>query len=438
MRDIVLFIFVIGGIIATLRYPFVGVLLWAWFSVAAPHQEAFGFSRSLPLNLAIAVVTMGGWFFTKERRFPAPYALYWLILIFLMWMTFNSFFAVEPRWSWQFWDRVWKIFALGLFAAAMATNRVRIQAVIWIVVLSLFYYGVKGGLFVFMTGGQFHVLGPQGSVIADNNNLGLALLMALPLANYLRTQSRNKVVSVALFIGMAAVVVSIIGTYSRGAILGMAALGLFAFFRVRNKLMYVVLVAIILVPVIRFMPEQYMERLQSITEYSSDASFQGRVDAWRVAFLAAVDYFPLGVGFYGPQLTHIFNTYLPGVEPHAAHSIYFQVLGENGFVGLAIYLAMIVMSFIMGSRLMRMARDVPQLHWVRDLAAMIQVSQFAFCVAGAALSMAYYDVFVLNLCLLLPLTEIACRHLAGQPEEKVVARDQLSLEGAYATGGRNV
>lgn len=435
MRDIVLVLFVMGGLVVALRYPFVGVLLWTWFSVAAPHQEAFSFSRSLPLNFAVAIVTMGGWLFSKDRRLPPASALYWLILAFLMWMTFNSFFAVEPRWSWQFWDRTWKIFALGLFAAAMATNRVRIQAMIWIVVISLFYYGVKGGLFVFTTGGEFHVLGPQGSVIADNNNLGLALLMALPLANYLRAQSKSKILSLGLLLGMAAVIVAIVGTYSRGAMLGMAALGLFAFFRVRNKLLYLILAAIVIVPVLYFMPEQYIERLHSISDYNADASFQGRVDAWRVAFLAAIDHFPVGVGFYGPQLDIVFNRYLPGVESHAAHSIYFQVLGENGFVGLAIYLAMIAMSFVMGSRLIRLARNVPQLYWVRDLAAMIQVSQFAFCVAGAALSMAYYDVFVLNLCLLLPLTEIAHKMQPKTSADERFVHEKITPQGAYAAGG---
>ena len=434
MRDVALIIFVLLGVILTLRYPFVGVLLWTWFSVASPHQEAYGFSRSMPLNLIVAIAMMGSWFFSKDRSLPAQRTLYWLILSFLVWMTFNSFFAVSPNWSWQFWDRFWKIFVLGLFVAAMTTNRVRLQSILWIIVISLFYYGVKGGIFVLVTGGGSHVIGPPSSIIGDNNQLALALLMSLPLANYLRVQSSNKYISNGILIAMPLVVIAIVGTYSRGGMLGLAALSLAALMRVRNRFLYIIAAAAVIIPVLYFMPEQYIERLHTISNYSQDASVQGRLAAWRVAYLSAVDHFPFGAGFYGPQLPQVFNYYFPKEVAHAAHSIYFQVLGENGFIGLGLYLAMIITSFIMSWRIIRAARGTSRLFWVRDMAAMIQMSQFVFCFAGAALSMAYYDVFVLNMCLLLPLDEIVRREKAkGAKQIPALGRSEAPV-GAQPVG----
>ena len=116
------------------------------------------------------------------------------MVAFLAWITFNSFFAFSPDWSWPYWDRTWKIFALGFLVATLATNRVRITAIIWVVVVSLFYYGVKGGIFTLATGGHYSVWGPANTIIGDNNQLALALLMSLPLANYLRTQTANRYV----------------------------------------------------------------------------------------------------------------------------------------------------------------------------------------------------------------------------------------------------
>ena len=56
---------------------------------------------------------------------------------------------------------------------------------------------------------------------------------------------------------------------------------------------------------------------------------------------------------------------------------------------------------------MKAAQNRPELSWAGDLARMIQLSMFAFCVGGAALSMAYYDVFVIYLGLLPLLRRLA-------------------------------
>src|SRR4051794_19504289 len=104
MRDIFLVLAVIIGLGFTLKRPFIGVLLWEWFSLMTPHMEAYGFSRSLPLNLIIAVVTLLSWLFSKEPKRIAPHKITILLLIFLIWMTFNSFFAFRPDYSWPFWD----------------------------------------------------------------------------------------------------------------------------------------------------------------------------------------------------------------------------------------------------------------------------------------------------------------------------------------------
>ena len=122
--------------------------------------------------------------------------------------------------------------------------------------------------------------------------------------------------------------------------------------------------------------------------------------AWKVAFRYATEHFPFGAGFYGPQLNAIFHQYFPGEEAHAAHSIYFQVLGEHGFIGLGIYLAIVLVAFKYCWSIVHRTRRLKDL-WQHRLARAIQTSLMAFFVGGAALSMAYYDLFVI-LALLLP------------------------------------
>ena len=161
MRELVLLLGIVAALGMTLRYPFAGVLLWTWFALQQPHQEAYGFVQTAPLNLVIAVVTVAAWLLSRERKVPPTGLIFWLLVAFLVWMTFNSFFAFDPAWSWPYWDRTWKTFALGLLIAATATSRTRIYALMWIAVISLFYYGVKGGLFTIMTGGHIMCFGPR-------------------------------------------------------------------------------------------------------------------------------------------------------------------------------------------------------------------------------------------------------------------------------------
>ena len=314
MRDIALILALATGLGVTLFYPFAGVLLWTWFTLQNPHQEAWGFSSGLPLNFIIAIVTFGAWLLSRERKLPPSRFLIWAMVVFLAWITFNSFFAFSPDWSWPYWDLTWKIFALGLLVATLATNRVRITAIIWVVVVSLFYYGVKGGIFTLMTGGNYHVYGPANTIIGDNNQLAVALLMSLPLANYLRTQTANRYVSWGLFAGMALTLISVVGSYSRGAIIALGALAIFGWLRSRRKILYLVPASALLFGTFNFMPETFWNRMNTIQSTQGDASFHGRMVAWQVAYEYANDHFPFGAGFYGPQLAPLFHSYFPTEE----------------------------------------------------------------------------------------------------------------------------
>lgn len=406
MRDV----FLIGAIVAILGmafvHPFAGVLLWAWFALQNPHDEVWSFSRALPLNLIIAAVTGIAWAFSRERKALPNHILIWLMLLFLGWSTFNTFFAFRPDWSWIFWDRVWKTFALGVFVAMLANNRVRMHAIVWVAVLALFYFGVKGGVFTILNGGVNRVFGPENTIIQDNNQLAVALLMALPLANYLRRQTANRRIAWGLIFGISLTLLAVVGTYSRGAVIGLGALALVGLFRSQNRLMYLIFAGTIAILVIQLMPDAFWQRLDTIQSAQADASFHAREVSWQVSWLYAVDHFPFGAGFYGPQLTSLYHIYFPTEEPHAAHSIYFQVLGENGFVGLALYISILVCALWRCSRIMRIARNRPDLQWAYDLARMIQMSLFAFCVAGAGLSMAYYDLFIVCLGLIVSLDQV--------------------------------
>jgi probable O-glycosylation ligase (exosortase A-associated) len=431
MRGIFLIAVVAAGLLATLAYPYAGVLLWTWFTCMDPHQDAYGFAQSAPFNLIIACVTIAAWLFSKERKVPPIDVTFVLIFAFLIWITLNGFLAVDPVWSWPLWDRAWKTVALGLMIMVMATSKTRLHSLIWAVVVSLLYYGIKGGIFTIVSGGQSHVLGPSNTMIGDNNQLALALLMILPLANYLRIHTADRRLSLGLAVAMVLTTVSIIGSYSRGAFLALAALAAAAWLRSKRKMLYLLSVVAVAVPLIYFMPQSYYDRINTLQSADTDSSFQGRVTSWRVAFNYARDHFPFGNGFAGSQRPAVYNFYFPNQKPLAAHSVYFEVLGDNGFIGLAIYLAIIVVVFLNCRKIRKLAHDDSGLAWADDMAQMIQLSLFVFCVGGAALSMAYYDVFFIWVGLISALL-FQLRHAVLEHNKSRTARTSSRASAALA------
>lgn len=393
MRDIVFVLFMLFGMLTIFRAPYVGLLLWVLLSIMNPHQETYH-SFAVSWNFFVAIITIAVWFLSPERKRLPSGATPILIIALLAWTTINTFFAFNPEFSWIFWSRAWKVVAMAVLAGVLTTNVVRLQSLMWVVVLSLGYYGVKGGIFTLVSGGHDHVLGPGNTMIMDNNSLAGALIMILPIMNYLRTSSELRLVRVGLIGAMVLVVTSVLGSYSRGAFIGLAVLAVAFWLRTKNKFMYPVIALIVMLPLLHFMPESFFERAASIENYNTDGSVIGRFDSWWVAYRYAMDHFPFGTGFYGMILPGVWAPYIPG-RSLAAHSIYFQVLGEQGVPGLVLYVLIIVSSFFNLYVVRRNTKGVPELSAARDLAGMLQLSLLVFCTCGAALPIDFFDLFFL-------------------------------------------
>jgi len=394
MRDLALtFILVVLAPLA-LRFPFAGVYVWVWLSLMNPHRLTYGFAQDLPFNMVVAALTVMGWVVSRERLNLKFTPMFLLLGAFAAWITVTTIFAPVPEFTTPLWNRNIKTMLLLGMIMALITTQVRLHGLVWVVALSLGYFGLKGGGFMILTGGNYIVFGPVRSMIEDNNALALALITVLPLMNYLRLHTQHQVAKLAVIAGMLLTLAAVIGSYSRGGFIAMAAMLGFLWLKTRAKLATGLLGLAAVVAVFIFMPDKYRERLSTIGELTEDTSFLGRIDAWQVAFHTATDRF-FGAGFDGPRQEVVWNTYLPEAAARASHSVYFMVLGEHGFIGLALYLAICFVAWRNLSRVLAAARNKPEWLWAQDLASALQVGMVGFLVGGAALAMAYYDGFLI-------------------------------------------
>jgi putative inorganic carbon (HCO3(-)) transporter len=278
------------------------------------------------------------------------------------------------------------------FVALMLIKTKRqIQLFICILVFSLGFYGVKGGIFTIASGGAYRVWGPDNTFIGGNNEVALALIVIIPIMHYLQTVSEKKWVRHGLTVSMLLCALAALGSYSRGAAIAMAAMGIFLWIKSKHKARIGLLLIVAAPALVVFMPAQWTERMDTIQTYQEDSSAMGRINAWHMAFNLAKDR-PLGGGFDIYDAT-TFAKYAPNpLDIHAAHSIYFQALGEHGFMGLALYLLVVFLTWRTGSWIIRNTAKLDEYKWAASLATMIQVSMLGFGVGGAFLSLLYFDV----------------------------------------------
>ena len=390
MRDLGIFVLLAFGTLYALRAPWIGAMIWTNVSLMSPHAQFGNLAQNWPVATGVALTTMIGMLLRRDQlEHPLRGAPAVCILLFMAWITITLPFSLYWDESLPLWQRSMKIFLMLFVTLALLNDRRKINIFIAVMTFSIAFYGIKGGIFTLATAGSYRVWGP-GGFIGGNNELALALIMTIPMMRYLQMQATNKWVVRGLHFGMAMTAVTVLGTYSRGALLGLIAMAVFLWWKSPRKLGFGIVLLVGGALALGFMPEQWWSRMDTIQTYKSDESALGRINAWWTAFNVANDRF-FGGGFM-IYLPEVFARYAPDPDDvHAAHSIYFQVLGEHGWIGLALFLAIGVLTWRDAGRLVIAARTRPDLLWAAQLGTMTQVSMVGFASSGAFLSLAYYD-----------------------------------------------
>jgi len=416
MRDYVLAAMILVLLVWTLRSPWVGVLTWTWLGLMNPHRLSWGFIVDAPVAAAVAGVTLLSMVLqAKENRAPPMTApVVWLTLLTLH-FNFTTFFAWTPEAAWFQWDKVMKILLFTYVTMLLIHGRERIRWLMIVVAGSLAFYGIKGGIFSLTTGGQYKVWGPDGTFIDGNNEIGLAMIMVWPLMIAL-ARDPQKWVRWTFKAGSWLTPLSIVFTYSRGALLGFAAVSAPLIWHAKRKWLLLLLAIPVGAFALWFTPEQLVDRAETIQTFQQDHSAMQRIQAWGVSWNVAVAHPLTGAGF---QLDHadterwlshaLFLSHEWGNRPRAAHSIYFQILGDQGFVGLGLFLGLLASTFLALGRARREALTLPGAEWLAEYANALRLGLIGYAVSGAFLSLGYFDLFYI----FVAATAILQRELAG-------------------------
>jgi probable O-glycosylation ligase (exosortase A-associated) len=425
LRDLLVTLIVFGLLPFVFSRPHIGVLLWSWIGYMSPHRLTWGFAYSFPFAMVIGAVTLVTVAFSfKKLRFVWTPIVGWL-LFFNFWMLITTIFSLQPDDSWVQWEKVFKIQLMTFITLWVMGDKEKIHSLIWIIVVSIGFYGVKGGIFTITSGGGSHVLGPSGGFISGNTEIGLALVMVLPLVWYLYLNTTQLWIRIGLLVAMLLIPIAILGTQSRGALLAIAAIASFLWLKSRKKLLLFFAILMLVPFPFLFMPESWHERMGTIgaSESERDNSATGRILAWDFAYRMASTRF-MGGGFESFTAENYMRFAPDLIDSETgkfqdAHSIYFEILGEHGFIGLGAFLIIFFLSWRTASKIMKLSKSSIEDKWAYDLASMIQVSFIGYAVGGAFLGLAYFDLvyhLIIILILILKILETKSQNSALKEE----------------------
>lgn len=404
MRDFVVLGIILGSIPVCLVNPYFGVLMWYWVTYFNPHRFTWGFAYNMPVAAMVAGPTLLGTVFAKKSLRSLGVRESVLLMLLWAWFIFTYIHAQNiPLFAGNMPDadyeigHISKILLFTLVMILLVNTKERLRGVILVTAGSLGLLAVKGAIFGIRTSGESRAWGPADSFLSDNNAFGLALNMALPLLFFLATQEKRKWMRWGLWITFASTILVVLLTYSRGALLGLGAVMMGIILKSRHKIVGAFALVVVAFLVISFAPEAWMARMGRFASGDLDDSAQQRLVSWGTSWNFAHDYPLTGGSFDVLPNVDVFQRYQPrplplGFLSSGPHSIYFQLLADQGFPGLGLFLLLIISCFWSLWRCRVAARMLPNAAYLVPYTQMVELSILGFMVSGAFLGFVYLDV----------------------------------------------
>jgi probable O-glycosylation ligase (exosortase A-associated) len=405
--------FVAGFLVAGLRRPFLFVLAYAYIDIVAPQKVTWGFLQSVPVSLIAFICAVGAWLAAEDKNGIRVSPRQFVLLVLLVYCGLTTRTADFPVEAAEKWGWVWKALVFAMFLPLTLRTRLRIESMVLVMVLSVGVIVIGGGIKTLASGGGY---GELKLLVNDNTGLyegsiiSTVAICVIPLALWLAKYGTIfkpgwMVWLFALGICFACLLMPV-GTQARTGLICVAVLGVLMLRSTKRRGLYIGLIAVAGMIAVPLLPQSFTERMGTIRNHQSDQSAGTRLAVWQWTIEFAKTH-PFGGGFdafrqnsvsydkiladtAGDNNTAI-KTERIEEQGRAYHSSYFEMLGEQGYPGLALWLLLHIMGVAhMEVLRRRYARNPPQgFEWVTPLADALQQAQIVYLVGGAFVGIAF-------------------------------------------------
>jgi probable O-glycosylation ligase (exosortase A-associated) len=404
--------------------PFVLTLGYEWVDLLRPSGMLYGFAQDIPYALLFGLGALGGYVLFDRRDPPHIGVVTILTGLLAIWVSLTTTWAVVPNDAWVKWDATVKTLAFAIFIPFVIRSRNQIEAFIQVYIFSLAANVVTFGAKTILTGGGYaRSLGliHGNKLMGEGANLAMASLVMVPFILFVMKHGRifpkTWWVNVGYLGLIALALATTIGTHERTGLVGMLVLAATVWWYTRYKFR-IGLACVAAAVVIAFTaPASWYERMSTISTDAADNSSQVRLLVWKWT-LDYVKVHPFGGGFEVYKINEISSQNEDGTgftqHARAFHSAYFEMLGEHGWPGLILFLAVLAAAFAVLRQCSRYARNRPEHAWVGDLSRALRCCLFINMACGAFIEIGFQPIIWYLIALSFALREYVRRMEAPQ------------------------
>lgn len=423
MRDIAFVVFLFAFIGVGFRKPFLFILCFCYIDIVAPQKLSYFLINSIPISLIVFVLAMGGWLLIDNKRDTRWSARQFLLIAMLLycWLTTtNADFPMDAqvKWGW-----VWKALLWAIFLPLTLRTKLRIEALALFMLLGAASIAIAGGLKTAAGGGgygQLQLLLNENYGLYEGSIMSTVGISIIPLILWYRKYGTifppDWRVSAFCFALCFACILLPIGTQARTGLVCLVVLVVLSLRAVKHKLLYVAGAALLATASIPFLPQSFVERMTTIRDHKQDQSASTRVAVWEWTWEYAKTH-PFGGGFEAYRQNRVRVDQAPGKfdpenpqasvpityeeESRAYHSSYFEMLGEQGYPGILLWLLIHATGLIQMERLRRRYASTRrgEEQWISPLATALQHGHVSYLVGSLFVGIAFQPFIYMMLAL---------------------------------------
>ncbi|SEH17960.1 probable O-glycosylation ligase, exosortase A-associated [Sphingopyxis sp. YR583] len=422
MRDLAFVAFLFAFIGIGFRKPFLFVLCFCYIDIVAPQRLSYFLINSIPISLIVFGLAVVGWLVADDKRDTRWSGRQTLLvaLLFYCWMTtVNADFPVEAadKWSW-----VWKALVWAIFLPLTLRTKLRIEALALVLLLSAASIAIAGGIKTAAGGGGYgslQLLLNENYGLYEGSTMSTVAVSIIPLILWYRRHGTifppDWTVSLFCFALVFACALLPVGTQTRTGLICLVILAMLSLRAVKHRFLYIAGAGLLAVAAIPFLPQSYTERMETIRGYKSDQSASTRVAVWAWTWEYAKEN-PFGGGFNAYLQNHVRVEKEAGANEDSAsvyeeksrayHSSYFEMLGEQGYPGTALWLILHLSGLAQMERIRRryLKTRRGEEQWIAPLATALQHGHIVYLIGSLFVAIAFQPFIYMMLALEIGLT----------------------------------
>ncbi|MES2288392.1 MAG: putative O-glycosylation ligase, exosortase A system-associated [Pseudomonadota bacterium] len=435
MRDLAFVAFLLTLIGFGFKRPFLFVLAYAYIDIVSPQRLTYLLLNSAPISLIAFALAFLGWAVADDKKGIGIAPRQILLIMLLLYCGYTTMHADFPDSAPNKWDWVWKALVFATFLPFTLRTRLRIESLLLFMVLSAASIIIVGGIKTLASGGGYGILNlmvTSNSGLYEGSTLAAVAVAIVPIILWLTkfgtiypSDIRVKLFAAGLIFACLLIPV---GTQARTGLICIGVLGILMLRHTKRRVLYISIVAAGLAIAIPFLPSSFTQRMDTIKGYKADSSASTRVAVWKWTWDYAKDH-PMGGGFeaYRSNKLKIVKTEVDGSaansdvttvveydQSRAYHSAYFEMLGEQGWPGLILWLMIQIGGLFSMERLRWRTKKDPDREWMSMLAGALFQAHIIYLVGALFVGIAFQPFVYMLIGAQIGLSTYAARERKGE------------------------